>query len=205
MFNFFTNVGIIESISFIIVMLISLSFHEFSHAFIAYQLGDMTAKYNDRLTLNPIKHLDPVGTIFFLIVGFGWAKPVPINTYNFQNKKLGIMLVSLAGPLSNLLLALIGHIFLIIFQNEIMMIFFTYLIIINLALMAFNLLPLYPLDGEKIFGYFISESMQYDIQKNSTFILLGLLIMENIFRIRILSGYIFFVVDKFLILFSIWL
>ena len=90
------------------VLLIAFTVHEFSHAFTAYKLGDPTAKKQGRLTLNPMQHLDPLGTLLIFIVGFGWARPVPVNRFHFKNPRLGGILVSLMGPVSNFLLAVIG-------------------------------------------------------------------------------------------------
>ena len=88
------------------IIMLSLSFHEASHAFIAYKLGDPTARNFGRVTLNPVKHLDPIGFIAMLTIGFGWAKPCPVNTRNFRNPRKGFALSSLAGPVSNMILAL---------------------------------------------------------------------------------------------------
>ncbi len=162
------------------VLLISLTVHEFSHGYIAYRLGDMTAKNEGRLTLNPIKHLDPIGTIMMFVARIGWAKPVPINPYFFRDRKKGTMLVSVAGPLSNLLMAFIAifiyKIFVLsmygmliagnkplIYLVDFLILFFS----VNLSLAVFNLLPVPPLDGSKILsGVLPSETyfrfMQYE-------------------------------------------
>ena len=92
----------------IVVLLIAFTVHEFAHAYVAYKFGDPTAKNQGRLTLNPKEHLDPVGTILLLVFGFGWARPVPVNRYHFKNPRLAGVLVSIAGPLSNLLIAIMG-------------------------------------------------------------------------------------------------
>lgn len=145
------------------VLLISLTIHEFSHGYIAYRLGDPTAKDAGRLSLNPLKHLDPIGTIMMIIARIGWAKPVPINSYYFKDRKKGTILVSVAGPLSNLFMALIG-VFLfeitfitaygsIIAGNTAVMYFMDFLglfFMVNINLAIFNLLPVPPLDGSKI-------------------------------------------------------
>lgn len=139
-----------------ITLIFAFTFHEFAHAYVAYKFGDHTAKKQGRLTLNPLKHLDPFGTLLILIAGFGWARPVPVNRFFFKKPRLAGVLVSFAGPLSNLILAAIGFIiaygssrfglslsdnfvnFLMIFIN------------LNLVLFIFNLLPLPPLDGYRI-------------------------------------------------------
>ncbi len=140
-------------------MLFALTFHEFAHAWTAYMLGDPTAKQMGRLTLNPLKHLDVVGTILLIFAHFGWAKPVPFNPlYIKGDRRRGTLLIALAGPLSNLLLAyLSGWIVSFILRGWIPFIpwvyqMFSYSIYINLILAAFNIIPVPPLDGSKILG-----------------------------------------------------
>ncbi len=144
-------------------ILIALTVHEFSHAFIAYKLGDYTAKAEGRLTLNPLKHLDPIGTIMIIIFRFGWAKPVPISEYSFKNPTTGTMLVAFAGPLSNCILALIGTgIFhLLDSSNYLVNNFLIFFVFINIALMLFNLLPIPPLDGHKIIRGILPQALRY--------------------------------------------
>lgn len=140
-----------------ITLMIAFTFHEFAHAFVAYKFGDSTAQKQGRLTLNPLKHLDPFGTILIFIAGFGWARPVPVNRFFFKKPRLAGVLVSVAGPLSNLVLALIGFLagyglartgLAANFQG-----FYDFLDIfnwLNLVLFVFNLLPFPPLDGYRI-------------------------------------------------------
>ena len=99
------------------VVLLSLSFHEMSHAYVAYKMGDETAKNLGRLTMNPIKHLDPIGSISLILFGMGWAKPVPIMTRNFDKPKKGMALTALAGPVSNLMLSIIGYVLCVLFSK----------------------------------------------------------------------------------------
>jgi len=139
-----------------ITLIFAFTLHEFAHAFVAYKFGDMTAKNQGRLTLNPMSHLDPFGTLLILIAGFGWARPVPVNRFHFKKPRLAGVLVSIAGPLSNLILACIGFIVgyglnrsgIQVTGNfyEFMEIF----IQLNIVLFIFNLLPLPPLDGYRI-------------------------------------------------------
>jgi Zn-dependent protease len=154
-------------ISRIITLVIAFTLHEFSHALTAFWLGDNTAKDAGRLTINPIAHLDPMGTLLLIFAGFGWAKPVPINPYRLRQKsRAGVMLVSLAGPLSNLLLAVTAGLFLRFSSLSIyastsagflptMGQFLLQFVIINITLFLFNLIPLAPLDGEKILLFFL--------------------------------------------------
>jgi Zn-dependent protease len=145
----------------IIILIFSIIIHEIAHGFMADKLGDPTARLQGRLTLNPIKHIDPVGSIFVPLITslsgftFGWAKPVPYNPYNLKNKRQGEFLIALAGPTSNLLLAVIfGLIIRIASAGATSITPFieicSYIVIINLVLAIFNLIPLPPLDGSKL-------------------------------------------------------
>ena len=145
------EVGII----LILTLIFSLSFHEFAHAYIAYRLGDNTAAYQGRLTLNPLAHLDPIGSLMLLLVGFGYAKPVPVNPINLNNPRIDMMKIAFAGPASNLLLAFLALFLSNLFSLDSIIV--SYFYIINLALAVFNLLPVYPLDGGQIFGNLLSK------------------------------------------------
>ena len=163
------NLSVPTLISRIITLLLAFTFHEFAHAAVATLLGDTTAKANGRLTLNPLAHLDPMGTITLLLAGFGWAKPVPVNPYAVQRKtKAGMMLVSLAGPITNLLLAVLaafplrfGWVPLIASRAGAILPtlgeFLLEFLFINLSLFLFNLIPLAPLDGEKVISFFLPD------------------------------------------------
>ena len=146
------------------ILVFSLCFHEFSHGYIAYRLGDHTAKRNGRLTLNPLAHLDPVGSLMILFVGFGWAKPVPVNPINFANPRIDMMKVAFAGPASNLVLAFIAGLinryasYNDFFNSVILEHTLFFFIFINIALAVFNMLPVAPLDGSQIFGNMISKN-----------------------------------------------
>ena len=137
---------------------LAVVFHEISHGFVAYCLGDNTAKNRGRLSLNPLKHIDVVGLICMIVFGFGWAKPVPINPYYFKKRKLGVVLVSLAGPISNIIQAIIAVTLALviskfsaeIFALEILVEFFIILGLLNVSLAIFNFIPVPPLDGSKI-------------------------------------------------------
>lgn len=171
------------------VILLSLSFHEFAHAYVSYKLGDPTAKNYGRLTLNPGRHLDILGTIMILVSFFGWAKPVPINPMYYRNPRRGTMLVSLAGPLSNILLALIFYFPLAYISakygtpgyslNYISIIYqlsrFFYIININLA--VFNILPVPPLDGSKILSGLLPPRQYFKMMEYENYIAIGFLIL----------------------------
>jgi len=134
-------------------ILIALSFHEWAHAFAAFKLGDPTARNLGRMTVNPLRHIDPMGFLMLIIVGFGWAKPVPINPRNFSKPRRDEIIVSLAGITTNMLLAFVfmgllsAMINLIGFYNEVVVTILSALVIIDIALAVFNLLPIPPLDG----------------------------------------------------------
>ena len=144
------------------LLIFSLSVHEFSHGYIAYIYGDETAYRMGRLTLNPLAHLDPIGSMMILFLGVGYAKPVPVNPVNLRNPRKDMIKVAAAGPISNFILSFIG-IFLFtlldklgLLQNSFNL-FFTYFIVINTSLGLFNLIPIYPLDGGQIFGNVIAK------------------------------------------------
>ncbi|CAH0151216.1 site-2 protease family protein [Peribacillus sp. NPDC101481] len=159
----------LEQLPYVIVsLLIAFTVHEFSHAYVAYKFGDPTAKNEGRVTLNPISHLDPIGTLLILIAGFGWARPVPVNRFHFKNPKLAGVLVSFAGPFSNLLVAILGY---LIFYGLLaagvgpdlpffVQPFFEVLINLNILLFVFNLLPLPPLDGYRIVQDLVSADLR---------------------------------------------
>ena len=135
------------------VLLFALVFHEFSHAWVANKLGDPTARYAGRLTLNPMAHLDPIGGLMILFVGFGWAKPVPVDIRYLSNPRVDMMKIAFAGPAANLLLAFVGGTILrfgfVPGTMTMMIMFFTQ---INIMLAVFNMIPIAPLDGSQIFS-----------------------------------------------------
>lgn len=139
-----------------ITLALAFTFHEFAHAYVAYKFGDHTAKNQGRLTLNPLKHLDPIGTLLIFIAGFGWARPVPVNRFFFKKPRLAGILVSVAGPLSNLILTIIGFIVLYgltrfgVSVSGNLYNFLEIFISLNTVLFIFNLLPFPPLDGYRI-------------------------------------------------------
>jgi len=164
-------------------IIIAFTVHEYFHAYVSYRLGDNQAKNDGRLTLNPIKHIDVMGFVFLLALGFGWAKPVMVNPNAYKNPRKGTMMVALAGPLSNLVIAIVAIILNIIFKQYEVSMFFFYLWMINLGLCIFNLIPIPPLDGSKVIGYFMSANSYQDFLKNQWigFVLLIVMIYMNIF------------------------
>ncbi len=173
------------------VLLIVITVHEFAHARMAYHFGDATAERHGRMNLNPINHLDPIGSLMILLVGFGWAKPVPINPINFNRYRSGLRWVSFAGPLSNLILGFVAMLLFVFMANfgligpgGLLHSFMQQLIMINVFLAIFNLFPIPPLDGSKILMSFLSDAnleLYNQIERYAPLILLAL-IFTGVFR-----------------------
>lgn len=171
---------------------LTIVLHEMSHGFVAYLLGDRTAKNAGRLTLNPIKHIDIFGLIAMIVFGFGWAKPVPVNPYFFKNRKAGMALTAFAGPASNLLLALLGlfvyKLFMFIpmpigIMGEVLYGFAQFIVIfvsLNVGLAIFNLIPIPPLDGSKILNSFLPERIYFKIMQYEQYGFIVLYILLNV-------------------------
>jgi Zn-dependent protease len=165
-------------------LLIAITVHEFAHARMAYHFGDATAKMQGRMNLNPLSHLDPIGTIMILLVGFGWAKPVPINPYNFNQYRRGLRWVSFAGPLVNFILGFISLLIITVFFRSgltegLLFQFMFVLMQLNILLGIFNLIPIPPLDGSKILMSVLPNSylgLYRQIEQYAPLILLGLII-----------------------------
>lgn len=192
----FSLLWVFQKLAMIPAILISLTLHELSHGYVAYRLGDVTAKSQGRLSLNPLRHLDPIGTLCLLFVGFGWAKPVPVNPYALRKKpQTGMAWVAAAGPASNLCMALIGGILLLIYMKIFgyswlyapgytaglyFGLFFVYFIQINIVLMIFNLIPIPPLDGSRVVSAFLPAEARYRynrIERYGTMIMLAMCII----------------------------
>lgn len=135
----------------ILGLIVAITIHEFSHAFVADRLGDPTARSQGRLSLNPLRHLDPLGTLMLIFAHFGWGKPVPIDPYNFKNPRRDELLTALAGPVSNILLAVLLSLFFRFLSPSFFKDILYVIIGTNIMLAVFNLLPIPPLDGSKIF------------------------------------------------------
>jgi len=183
-FSFTTLLSLL--VAYAVVILIALPFHELAHGFVADKLGDHTARVNRRLTFNPIRHLDPLGALTLIVAGIGYAKPVPVNPRNFRNYKQGVVLVSLAGPVSNMIMAFVVmaiYRMLILFLPTVGILsavvgyFFVCLIYVNLALAAFNLLPLPPLDGYRAISVFLSKKWTFMIDQNFATVRMVVLIL----------------------------
>lgn len=170
-------------------LIFSLTFHEFGHAKVASMIGDDTAKRAGRLTLNPIPHIDPLGLLMVLLIGIGYARPVPTDPRNYRTR-WGVLLVAAAGPMMNLLLAVVTiNIYLIglkaglpLFQSNVAQVFFYFLPLINMLLMLFNLLPIGPLDGSYILPYALPRNLARRYlelnQRYGVYALLGLILLN---------------------------
>ena len=166
------------------VLIFALCFHEFAHAWVAYKLGDPTAKQSGRLTLNPLAHLDPMGSLMILIIGFGYAKPVPVDARYLKNPRTDMMKVAFAGPAANLLLAFVGGTIIrahIVGGSLILMLYlFTQ---INIMLAVFNMIPIPPLDGSQIFSGLMvrkNPNLVMKLQMYGPQILFGLILVGYI-------------------------
>lgn len=168
-------------------VLLSLTVHEVGHGFAAYLMGDRTAKYSGRLSMNPLRHFDPIGGLCLFLFGFGWAKPVPVNPYNFNNQKAGMVLTSLAGPLTNFIMAFIAQVIVTLLQsigigNDVLYVIYMicyYLIIINLGLGLFNLIPVPPLDGSKILSAVLPTDLYFKYMQYERFGFIVLILLIN--------------------------
>lgn len=182
--------------AFVVVAILPI--HECAHAFVAHKLGDDTGKYNGRMTLNPMRHLDPIGALSLFLVGFGWAKPVPVNPNNFKNRKAGMALTALAGPVSNLMVAFVAVLLLRInfeiarmnldyYYGTLYTVIYTFLYllsVINIGLAVFNFLPIPPLDGSRILCFFLSDRVEewfYRYQQIISIVFIVLVLFTPVF------------------------
>ena len=209
----FGNFDLPTIVAFLVTLAISFTFHEFAHAWVAAELGDDTPRLNGRLSLNPMAHLDPIGALLLLVAGFGWAKPVPVNPYNFRNVRLGMVLVSAAGPFANFVLALVaaipfrvgalGWLYNLPGGSGLaqgMATFIDIFIYLNLNLMLFNLIPLGPLDGAKILRGLAPATWDrwlIPLEQYGTIILMAAIFLGSFGRISIF-GLIISPINQFL-------
>jgi Zn-dependent protease len=192
---------------YIIAILIALSVHEFAHALAAAWRGDDTARHLGRLTLNPWAHIDGFGALSFLLLGFGWGKPVPVSGQGLKNPKKDFLIIALAGPFSNLILAIIsafllkGLLIFLPFEN-LLIIFLTILVTLNLLLMVFNLLPLPPLDGFNLLAYFLPNKYRFQVARYGYWLFVILLVLSIAGDFSIFA-WMYKIVEWFFILFNL--
>lgn len=192
------NFDFLRTLKFLPGIILGLTVHEFSHAFIAHQCGDSTSKDQGRITLNPLKHIDLLGFIMLMVAGFGWAKPVQFTEQNLRNPKTDVIKIALAGPLSNAIIAMILSVlfvvlmkFVPVYSNPTVRMIYDilhYAIFINWGLFVFNLIPLPPLDGSHLIFHQLKRypAVYEGLYKYGTMILFGLLIATTLTKINFL-------------------
>lgn len=179
------NRSLRDYIIIIPAVLIALMFHEVAHGLVAYWMGDDTAKKAGRLTLNPLDHLDPIGTLCMVIFGFGWAKPVPVNPFRFKHHKAGMTVTALAGPIANFLLSFVLLLFYGIFMtiapdNRILAAvaeFFFRTATLSIGLGVFNLIPIPPLDGSRVLQALLPNKLYYKFFNYQAYFQIGLMVL----------------------------
>lgn len=197
--------ALVEVAAILVIVFLILPFHEWAHAFTASKLGDTSIKYSGRLTLNPLAHIDPFGALALLLFGFGWAKPVPVDTRNFKKPKLGMAIVALMGPVANIVAAIAGGLILNalvkfapdLFKSQAGMyvyLFFSFYVQVNVSLAVFNLLPIPPLDGSKIVFVFLPDKWVYKFYQYQQIISIVLIVLlfTGVLTVPLsfLSGYV---------------
>lgn len=187
-----------QVVLFLICIVIAVTVHEFAHAAVAARQGDLTAKQLGRVSLNPLAHLDPAGSFLFLFAGIGWGKPVPVNPYQLKDGKWGDFLVSIAGIVTNLIVAFLAALPFIIIRvfggdmdtSSLFLQFFAMLFYVNCLLAAFNILPIPPLDGSKAIGILVPRKLEPAYQRYlevGPVLLIGIFMLSIVFHINLLA------------------
>ena len=204
MLDIFSKEGLLTFLYTLPALLLSLSIREYAHAWVAYKLGDINQKIKGRLTRNPFAHIDPIGFLSIMLIGVGWGKPVSVDDRAFKDSKKGMMLTALAGPMSNLLLAIFVTIILKLLMvfglanpmlesktGEIIISILMYIIQFNIVFCVFNLIPIPPLDGSKVLAYFLPQrarGFMYTLERYSFFIIM-IIYFTNLTTYIITPGY----------------
>lgn len=196
------NTNLLDLFIRLLVLIPSFTIHEMAHGWAAYLLGDRTAKDDGRLSINPVKHIDPLGLLALMIFGFGWAKPVMIDPRQFKQPKFDMAITALAGPMANFILAFISiglYIFLADFKvSMIILDILIQLAFMNVALGVFNLLPIPPLDGSKVLGTFLPDNLYWDFINLRNGIVIVILLSYTGILSRIITPTINFIINVFL-------
>ena len=194
-----------------IVLFTTIPVHEAAHAWIADQLGDPTGRYRGRLTLNPMAHFDLMGSLALIVTGLGWAKPVPVNPMNFDDRKKGMAITAAAGPVSNLVLAAISLVVakVVLYTGYLtgfgavtgtLYTVFSTMCSINISLAIFNLMPFPPFDGSRIFNYFLSDKVYFRIMEYEQYIFIGVFVLLYLgvfdLPLGILNGVVYNMLNK---------
>ena len=177
----FFDYTLAQIIGIAVALVVGITFHEFSHAFIADQLGDHRPRALGRVSLNPVAHIDPMGALVFVLAGFGWGKPVPVNVYALRPGRVGMAMVAAGGPIANLIVATLGAVVFRVldlagiggFALEITF----YIVLYNLLLAIFNLLPIPPLDGYNVLLAFVPARTAFTIQRYAPYGIIVLLLL----------------------------
>jgi len=187
------SIDIIHSLKLLPGIVVGLTIHEFSHAYIAHRCGDNTSRDQGRVTLNPLKHIDLLGFLMLFFAGFGWAKPVQFNEMNLRNPKTDVLKIAVAGPVSNALTAILLSVVLVLILNSVYIAdllweLFIYAIFINWGLFVFNMIPLPPLDGSHLLFHFFKKypAVYQAAYKYGTMVLFTLILMTFVFKVNLL-------------------
>ena len=177
----FFELTLAQIVGIAVALVVGITFHEFSHAFIADQLGDHRPRALGRVTLNPVAHIDPIGAIVFVVAGFGWGRPVPVNVYALRPGRIGMAMVAAGGPVANVIVAVVGAVIYRVLEMSGVSGFGVdlafWIVLYNLLLAIFNLLPIPPLDGYNVLLAFLPPRMAFAVQRYAPYGVIVLLLL----------------------------